>query len=177
MESAGTVASNTALAVAFTDGPATPTNVVSSFHSNPDGVQPDMPMSESGFDFGYSSSHAIYTGGTSGQPIGDRNWLSGVSTSIGTDSPDLAGSFRLLGNYPNPFNPSTMLRFEMPQSGSVTLEVYDALGRMVQQLDLGRYQAGMNVVNFNASNLPSGVYLARMISGSQVSSLKMTLLK
>ncbi len=177
IDAAGAGSTITSVAVPFTNGPASPTEVVSAFHSNPGGVQPRMPNDGAPFNFGYASSLSVYTGGTSGQPLGDRNWLPGVSTSIDNDKVELAGAFRLVGNYPNPFNPSTTLRFEMPQAGSVTLEVYDALGRMVQTVDLGRFQAGMNQVAFNADRLSSGVYLARMISGNQVSSLKMTLVK
>lgn len=70
--------------------------------------------------------------------------------------------------YPNPFNPSTNIRFSVPQSEYVRLVVYDMLGREVRRLVDGVLEAGRHEINFDAENLPSGSYLYRLetLSGS-----------
>jgi predicted CXXCH cytochrome family protein len=89
----------------------------------------------------------------------------------------MATSYALSQNYPNPFNPSTTITFAIPQSGIVRLAVFDASGREVSLLVNGSYQAGNYQVNWNAANLPSGVYYYRLTSGSFSSVKKMVLAK
>lgn len=85
--------------------------------------------------------------------------------------------FLLDNNYPNPFNPSTIIHYEIPSDGIVTLKVYDELGREVKTL-VNQYQnKGRYDINFNASNLASGIYFYRLQSGSFISTKKMLLLK
>jgi hypothetical protein len=74
----------------------------------------------------------------------------------------LPSEFKLLGNYPNPFNPSTSIRFTMPAAGTVTLKVFDLLGRELQAVQLGMRQAGTQQAHFEAAQLPSGIYLYRL---------------
>jgi drug/metabolite transporter (DMT)-like permease len=71
-------------------------------------------------------------------------------------------AFRLDQNYPNPFNPATVIGFELPRPGPVKLVVYDLLGRRVATLLEGARAAGHHEVLFDASGLPSGVYLCRL---------------
>lgn len=72
-------------------------------------------------------------------------------------------------NYPNPFNPSTSIRFSLPASETVTLRVFDSLGRtVVTLLDQKLHAAGTHTVQFNAEGLASGVYLYRLEAGSSV---------
>jgi hypothetical protein len=66
-------------------------------------------------------------------------------------------------NYPNPFNPSTTIKFQLPQSGNVTLKIYDILGREVTTLVDEFKTEGRYEVNFNASSLASGVYIYRIM--------------
>ncbi len=78
------------------------------------------------------------------------------------ESGNLPKAFVLYGNYPNPFNPSTTIRYGMPTTGVVTLKVYDVLGRSVAIMPLGLQEAGNHETHFNASRLNSGLYLYRL---------------
>jgi hypothetical protein len=86
-------------------------------------------------------------------------------------------NFQLYQNYPNPFNPSTIIQYSIPKESFVTLKVYDILGNEITALLNERKSAGNYTVNFNASNLPSGIYFYRMLAGSFVSTKKFVLLK
>jgi hypothetical protein len=84
---------------------------------------------------------------------------------VGVDNDPVAVNpleFRLHGAYPNPFNPSTMLRFDLPEAGRATVVVFDVLGRTVRQIDLGRLQSGSYERLLDASSLASGAYYGRV---------------
>ncbi len=68
----------------------------------------------------------------------------------------------LLENYPNPFNPSTMIRFTLPRRANVSLKIYNLLGQKVVQLTDGIYEAGAHRIQWDAGNLSSGVYFCRL---------------
>jgi len=85
--------------------------------------------------------------------------------------------FALYQNYPNPFNPSTTIRFDLLHEEKVTLTVFDLLGRQVLTLLDNKPLSGSQTVTFNASALPSGVYLYRLQAGSFVATKKLVLLK
>jgi hypothetical protein len=86
-------------------------------------------------------------------------------------------AFQLFPNYPNPFNPSTIIRFEVPNAAQVRLEVYNLLGARVAVLHEGRLTAGTYESRFDGSNLPSGVYVYRLTGGGATATRKMLLLK
>jgi glycerophosphoryl diester phosphodiesterase len=86
-------------------------------------------------------------------------------------------SFALSQNYPNPFNPTTKINFSLPKSGLVTIKLYDILGKEVEIIENTFRNAGSYTVSFDASNLASGVYIYKMISGDFSSSKKLMLLK
>ena len=90
---------------------------------------------------------------------------------------DLASEYALSQNYPNPFNPSTTISFNLPQSGNVTLTVYNVLGQQVATLVNGALSAGTHSVPFNASRLASGVYVYELRAGSFVQQKRMMLVK
>ncbi len=71
-------------------------------------------------------------------------------------------SFMLFQNYPNPFNPSTVIRFNVPGSGFVSLKLYDVLGRVVKTLVNGVKNSGSYEIEFNAADLPGGLYFCEM---------------
>lgn len=85
--------------------------------------------------------------------------------------------FALTGNYPNPFNPSTTIRYELHESTQVTLTVFDVYGRRVAILVSGSKEAGSHAAVFDASGLASGVYLYRLSSPAQSLTGKMVLAK
>jgi hypothetical protein len=92
---------------------------------------------------------------------------------------DVSGplGFNLEQNYPNPFNPSTSIKYSIPESGNVKLSVYNLVGEEVAVLINGFTQSGFYEVSFDASNLPSGVYLYKLQSANSVQTKKMMLLK
>ncbi|MGE5353642.1 MAG: T9SS type A sorting domain-containing protein [Acidobacteriota bacterium] len=85
--------------------------------------------------------------------------------------------FELEQNYPNPFNPSTQISFQVPEASMVTLRVFDMLGKEVATLVNEYKSAGSHTVQFNASNLPSGMYIYQLRAGENISLRKMMLLK
>jgi hypothetical protein len=92
-------------------------------------------------------------------------------------SSKITHSFELSQNYPNPFNPSTLISYQLPTGSFVALKVFDVLGREVETLVNERQNAGNHSVQFNASNLPSGVYFYRIEAGTYHDAKKLLLLK
>ena len=86
-------------------------------------------------------------------------------------------TFNLAQNYPNPFNPTTKISYTIPERNNVSLKIYDMLGREVATLVNTTKEAGNYEVNFNASNLASGLYIYKIQAGSFTQSKKMLLLK
>jgi hypothetical protein len=86
--------------------------------------------------------------------------------------------FSLSQNYPNPFNPSTEIRFTIPKSTAVTLKVYNLLGQVVAVLINNEFkEAGSHLVEFDGSNLASGIYIYKIEAGNFAQSRKMVLIK
>jgi hypothetical protein len=85
--------------------------------------------------------------------------------------------FELMQNYPNPFNPTTKISWQSPVSSWQTLKVYDVLGNEVATLVNEEKEAGYHSIDFNASELPSGVYFYQLKAGSFMETKKMMLLK
>ena len=86
-------------------------------------------------------------------------------------------SFQLYQNYPNPFNPTTHVKFSIPNSSYVLIKIYDILGNGIKVLINEYMYAGSYEIEFNATNLPSGLYFYRIISGEYSQTKKMILLK
>lgn len=98
------------------------------------------------------------------------------ATSI-DDSDTLPFETKLMANYPNPFNPTTRIPFRLAESGYVTLEIFDLTGKRVSVLADGQFSQGNHVVSFNAEQLSSGVYVARMSTAQSVQTIKLMLIK
>lgn len=106
--------------------------------------------------------------------------LIGTGTT-GTDVEDegpLPKQFALQGNYPNPFNPTTRIVFDLPKATVVSLTIYNALGAQVAEiLDQAAYEPGTHELQFNGANLASGIYFYRLRTPEFNSVKKMVLLK
>ncbi len=101
-----------------------------------------------------------------------------VTTGIEDKSkPALPNSFSLAQNFPNPFNPSTVIEFVLPQAGYVKLEVFNILGQKARSLVDRRMGAGRHQVRFDAGHLPSGIYFYRLSHGVSKLTRKMVLIK
>lgn len=105
-----------------------------------------------------------------------RRPLSEMITDVKNKS-ELPKNFSLEQNYPNPFNPRTKIGYSIRTRSYVVIKVYDLLGREIVTLVNEEKPSGNYEVNFNASNLPSGVYFYRLQAGSFVEIKKITLLK
>jgi uncharacterized protein (DUF362 family) len=88
-------------------------------------------------------------------------------------NPEKPSDFKLCANYPNPFNPSTMIVFYLPASEYIRLKVYDITGREVETIMEGEAPAGEHRLQWNATGLASGVYICRLESGNFSQSIKM----
>ncbi|NCQ10905.1 MAG: T9SS type A sorting domain-containing protein, partial [Bacteroidetes bacterium] len=100
-----------------------------------------------------------------------------TSTALNEDFENKVESFELMGNYPNPFNPSTSVRFQLAERSDVSVRVYDIQGKEVAVLAEGSFGAGVNEIPFFAANLSSGTYLYAVQAGNDVKTAKMTLVK
>lgn len=92
-------------------------------------------------------------------------------------SSEIPKTFSLSQNYPNPFNPNTTIKFDLPVSGLIKLSVYDILGREIETLINEDLKAGTYLVNWNASNYPSGIYFYRIETRDFTETKKMILIK
>jgi hypothetical protein len=106
----------------------------------------------------------------------------GATTSAGDVKDGLPRTFELSDNYPNPFNPSTMINYGVPKNGTVSLIVYNILGQRVRTLvnapmTAGRYSIAWDGRNEAGSVLSSGVYFYRLQAGATALVKKMLLLK
>jgi hypothetical protein len=99
-----------------------------------------------------------------GTPENQSDWSATWSFTVQSAafSPPVRERFKLYDNYPNPFNPMTVIRYQLIVNSLVTLKVYDMLGREIRTLVSEAKPAGIHSVEFDASNLPSGVYFYRL---------------
>jgi len=112
----------------------------------------------------------------------DQRKLMKIEVNLIYSSPTLPYDYILFQNYPNPFNPSTAVRFQVPQTGNVTIKIYDMLGQEVRTLFAGEVTRGTYTTNWDGLNdagvqMSSGSYIYRMTAGEFVQSKKMILLK
>ncbi len=102
--------------------------------------------------------------------------VTGGLTSLETSSERIS-SFELFQNYPNPFNPSTSIEFAISRSGDVSLVVYSLDGKEVRTLVNEELSAGRHTVRFEADNIPSGVYLYKLVTGNSSVTKRMVLIR
>ena len=100
--------------------------------------------------------------------------LSGVGV---IEDIELPHRISYLKSYPNPFNATTTLQYNLLQSSGITIEIYNIVGQRVATLFKGIQQAGAHSIIWDASAFPSGVYFARLEVGKGSEGMKMVLLK
>jgi hypothetical protein len=99
------------------------------------------------------------------QGIADHLGVTRTTVAV-TDRKESVNSFALSQNFPNPFNPSTVIKYSLPVDSDVSLKIYDMLGREIEVLVNGREFAGTHSATFNASPYSSGVYFYRITAGA-----------
>ena len=134
-------------------------------------------------------------GKTNGQELGDPNgvWRSGQSnpgvlsavtnpgnqasvTSVGNIA-GLPTEYKLYNNYPNPFNPSTKIKFNLPEAAFTKLIIYDLIGKEVETLVNSELKSGTHEVTFDARNIASGVYIYTLQTNNFTSTKKLLITK
>ncbi len=131
-----------------------------------------------------NDSMIIYFGFSS--DVSEEGIISGINeaqakyqtiTSVRNSDNNIPNNFTLNQNYPNPFNPSTQISFSIPQNQNVTLKIFNALGQEISTLINTEIKAGNYKFDFNASNLPSGIYFYNLTTENFTSTKKMMLIK
>lgn len=93
------------------------------------------------------------------------------------ENESLPVEFKVYNNYPNPFNPGTTISFDIPQDGEVTLNIYNSLGELIETSRKELMQSGNHLFNWNAGNLPSGVYIYEILWNERRQANRMMLVK
>jgi len=106
----------------------------------------------------------------------DSSSVNILITDVGDNSLNPT-EFKLYDNYPNPFNPSTIIRYSVPEASFTSIKIYTALGKEVSSLVNESKSAGTYEVEFNAHNLSSGIYYYTLQAGSLIQTKKMVLIK
>ncbi|MCP4632912.1 MAG: T9SS type A sorting domain-containing protein [candidate division Zixibacteria bacterium] len=136
------------------------------------GDYPSNPIDSSYFNF------TVITGINSTSRDDDNGWDSTGSYGFEGDKPAaLPSKYVLNGNYPNPFNASTIIRFSLPEESKVSLEIYNIAGQRMELLAYNAFPAGDHEITWDASKYSSGIYLYKLTAGDNVFTKRMMLLK
>jgi len=106
-----------------------------------------------------------------------RRSIAEIMTGVGNNPKQIPSRFVLEQNYPNPFNPTTTISFSLPSKSFVSLKVFDLIGRDVATIVSEEISAGSYSRQWNATNMPSGVYFYRLQTGSFNETKKLVLLR
>jgi hypothetical protein len=175
----------------FSVAPPIPVDVMLGFYDanvspkpdmNRGGGTPEYGGTQSPFNFAYPTSSVLYTKGTSNQPIGALTWFDiqvGVNDEVTSQIPE---GYELFANYPNPFNPTTNIKYALADKGFVKLSVYNMLGQKVATLvnelqESGIYSATWNGRADDGNSVSSGIYIYKLDAGNFSISKKMMLVK
>ncbi len=176
-------------AVTFTASPSIPLQVMQDYFNtavttktdmDKGGGSPDFGKTQMPFIFTYPTSSVLYTSGTANQPLGDLNYF-GIPVSVSNDE-ITSNEFQLYSNYPNPFNPSTNIKYSLPVASNVKVEIFNMLGQLINILVNQHQQAGIyNTIwygnDLNGSQVSTGVYIYKITTDNFVSAKKMVLIK
>jgi hypothetical protein len=111
-----------------------------------------------------------------GRDSDDRGALPYIQTGI-TENEILPENIILLHNYPNPFNASTTISYNLAKQENVIIDIYDMLGRKIETLLNSNQPAGDHSIIWNADNASSGIYFYKLSAGESVQTKRMILLK
>jgi hypothetical protein len=137
------------------------------------GVISGTPTAESTYTFTIRVTDSSSTPQTD-----DQEYTVVITVRDGIDEePQVPVDFMVVGNYPNPFNNSTVISLNLPEAGMVKIEIFDILGKQVNTLFDGYMNAGINEVTWNGANVSSGVYLYKVTSGDRTATRRMTMVK
>ena len=137
-------------------------------------VSSGLPNNYTVLSFAFDSTYiyaGLYYGGVWRRP------LSEMITGVEDQNSEIPSRFLLEQNFPNPFNPSTKIRYSVPQSSNVMIKVFDILGNEIESLVNEEKPVGTYELTWYATNLPSGIYFYTINAGSFIETKKMILLK
>ncbi len=139
-------------------------------------------LSPEDVDMGYSASSKSATGADDDTQLGDRRWALKNELAVSAMDAQSPGAFGLVGNYPNPFNPETVIMFSLDQPGRMRLTVFNLLGQKIRTLADEVKPAGMHSVVWAGTNemgqpVPSGVYFYRLDTDGKTDVKKMILMR
>jgi hypothetical protein len=158
-------------------------NMYNIYHALPFSITPygseEISISFNPNEEGYFKDHLYIISDTDSSRIAQVIVLAGRTDTIFSNiqNDEVITKFSLEQNYPNPFNPSTTIQYQIPESGLVTLKIYDVLGREIITLVNEELSAGKHEADFDASGFNSGVYFYRLQAGSFIETKKMVLMK
>lgn len=136
------------------------------------------PARQNGYSYEYGKSSLSLSwfdkGGVAYTFFPEDTAALAIDDNVTLASPD---QMTLLQNFPNPFNPTTTIRFALSTPANIKITVFDVQGREVRRLTQSSFLAGPHEINWNAASLDAGVYLVQMESGNQIAVRRMTLLK
>ncbi|MFQ5604135.1 MAG: FlgD immunoglobulin-like domain containing protein [bacterium] len=145
---------------------------------------PDLcPVCKQGMGFfPFTDTLFFYNNDTLRNPVRIFAFGEGLPSAVEKANPRNPQKFALLQNYPNPFNPTTTIQYHLPQTGKVTLRIYNILGELVQTLadevkQPGVYKIAWDGKNSQGHDASTGLYVVRMVAGDFMQSKKLVYLK
>ncbi len=160
----------------YTGGNGTSWSSPSQLAISPNGADSTFSKCIAGFkNGGGDDCFALYSMGSGTGLYSSRACQTTVG--VGNNNGNIPQVYSLSQNFPNPFNPTTNIKFSLPQQSFVKLVVYDILGNEVATLINGNMEAGNHEIDFNATSLASGIYLYKIEAGEFTAVKKMMLIK
>ena len=158
----------------------TSTSISISYQEILDGVFEDSPVNAATVRFNVKASDGIDSVDISGD--NRLIYVNRYDNYLSTESEKIPTEFALHENYPNPFNPTTTLRFDLPEISDVRLTIFNMLGQKVKTYNMESTPAGYHALKWNATNdygkpVSAGIYLYQIQAGEYISTKKMVLLK